>query len=486
MTPATGIHCSEEGHGLQCGILIARIEGWLDYSIRKFSLTAMVQQFANEGSPKRLSQQKAGHQNNGGASAGAWPRGKLSLSDELIAAIQSHTTAILPEIIETRRYLHRNPELSGQEYQTTAFLARQVEALGLQPVVPPERTGLTCDFVFNPTAGQAPDRLVIRGDIDALPITDAKMVDYRSACDGVMHACGHDVHPAIVLGALKVLALLAREAKVPWPIAVRGLFQPAEETATGATAMIHSHALRDVSAAIALHVDPTRTVGQIGIRAETLTASCDTFQIDFEGRGGHGARPHLANDPIEAAATWITTALRRVPRCVDAQDPVVISVGIIQAGQASNVIPDTAMLQGTLRTLTKSVRRDALEAIEDINESISKQFGVKVRIHLSQSAPPVENDSKLSMLLGAVAERVLCAGCVDWIKRPSMGSEDFSYYLEHVPGVMFRLGVAGEQVGHAPLHTPQFDIDERALGVGVRLMVAMALEYFSPSSGFSY
>lgn len=408
-------------------------------------------------------------------------RGKPNLPEHLISDINTFAQDILPEIIEVRRHLHRNPELSGNEFQTTAYLAKQVETLGLQPVVTAERTGLTCDFVYNPTSELAPDRIVLRGDIDALPITDAKSVEYRSKCDGVMHACGHDAHPAIVYGSLKLLTQLSRAGKLPWPIAVRGLFQPAEETATGATAMIHAHALRDVSAAIALHVDPTRSVGQVGIRAETLTASCDTFQVDFLGTGGHGARPHLTKDPIEAAATWITTALRRVPRCLDAQEPVVLSVGVIQAGQASNVIPDNAMLQGTLRTLSKNARRDALEALEDINESIEKQFGVKVKLGLAQSAPAVENDPQLAMMLGTVAETVLCAGCVEWIKKPSMGSEDFSYYLEHVPGVMFRLGVAGDQVGRAPLHTPQFDIDERALAVGIRLMTAMALEYFSPA-----
>lgn len=411
----------------------------------------------------------------------SWPAQSLGLSSELISEINSHTANILPEIVEIRRYLHRHPELSEQEFATTDYLARQVETLGLQPKITEQGTGLICDFVHNAVSAEPLERLAIRGDIDGLPICDAKLVDYRSTRDGVMHACGHDAHPAIVFGTLKLLGLLGHEGRLPWPIAVRGLFQPAEETATGATAMIHSHAMRNVSAALALHVDPTRLVGEVGLRAGTLTASCDTFQIDFEGRGGHGARPHLTNDPIEAAATWITTALRRIPRSVDAQQPIVISIGVIQAGQASNVIPDSAMLQGTLRTLSKSARREALEALEDVNESIEKQFGVKVRVQLSQSAPPVENDPAMTKVLGAVAEQVLSAGCVDWIENPSMGSEDFSYYLEHVPGVMFRLGVAGDQVGRAPLHTPQFDIDERSLAIGMRLMTAMAIEYFNPS-----
>lgn len=410
-----------------------------------------------------------------------WPAQSLGLSSDLISEINSHANNILPDLVQVRRYLHQHPELSEHEFATTDYLAKQVETLELQPKITEAGTGLTCDFVHGSVGVEPLERLAIRGDIDGLPICDSKLVDYKSTRDGVMHACGHDAHPAIVFGTLKLLRLLDREGRLPWPIAVRGLFQPAEETATGATAMIHAHALRDVSAIFALHVDPTRIVGEVGLRGGTLTASCDTFQVDFEGRGGHGARPHLTNDPIEAAATWITTAFRRVPRGLDAQNPVVISVGVIQAGQASNVIPDSAMLQGTLRTLTKQARRDALEAFEDVNNSIEKQFGVKVKVTLSQSAPPVENDPALTKILGAVAEQVLCAGCVEWIERPSMGSEDFSYYLEHVPGVMFRLGVAGDQVGRAPLHTPQFDIDERSLAIGVRLMTAMAIEYFNPA-----
>jgi amidohydrolase len=320
---------------------------------------------------------------------------------------------------------------------------------------------------------------VLRGDIDALPIHDGKPVDYRSTCPGLMHACGHDAHPAIVYGTLRVLNSMRLEGLLPWPLAVRGLFQPAEETASGAMAMIHAHALREASAALALHVDPSRPVGSVGLRAGTLTASCDTFRVHFSGMGGHGARPHLTADPIEAAAHWITTALRRVPRSVSPHSPVVLSMGSIHAGHASNVIPDEAVVEGTIRTLSKTTRLEALEVLEDINESVIKESGVKIKLQLMQSAPPVENDERITKLVAAACDQVLGAGHCEWIEEPSMGSEDFSYYLDHVPGTMFRLGVAGEQVGHAPLHTPHFDIDEQCLAVGIRVMTATAIRYFA-------
>lgn len=411
--------------------------------------------------------------------------------DRLLHEIDTEVEQVLSKAVEIRRYLHRHPELSEEEYGTTEYLASLLQNLDLHPYVCQTRRGLWCDLVSptndhpstsDPSTNAPLQRLVIRGDIDALPIADAKSVDYRSSRAGVMHACGHDAHPATVYSALSVLRTLMERNLLPWPIAIRGLFQPAEETATGAAAMIREHALRDVSAAMTLHVDPTRSVGRIGIRAGTLTASCDTFRVEFIGRGGHGARPHLTRDPIEAAATWITTAYRRVTRTIDVHRPVIISVGKIHGGHASNVIPDNAALEGTVRALTRDTRAAALEALEDINNSVASQFGIEVRLTLTESAPPVVNDSGMAQMIAEAADLMLGPGCVDWIPDPSMGSEDFSYYLDHVPGVMFRLGVAGDQVGHAPLHTPLFDIDERSLAVGIRMMVCAAILYFRPTS----
>ncbi len=386
-----------------------------------------------------------------------------------------------PEWIAMRRYLHQYPELSDAEFKTTEYLASSLANLGLPRHVPSGNRGLTAEFV---STTSKPDRwLAIRGDIDALPITDSKMVAYRSTCDGVMHACGHDVHATVVFAAIQILVQMAATDCLPWPIAVRAIFQPSEELATGARYMIHHHALRDIDAIIALHVDPTRSVGCIGLRHGVLTAACDAVHVRFIGKGGHGARPHLTNDPIDAATHWVQSAFRRLGRTVNAHETIVFSVGQIEAGQSANVIPDTASLSGSLRSLDPQARRVALETLEDVGEAIQKETGVIVEMKLGFSAPAVFNHTSTVQLLNRSATKVLGVGAIEWIEEPSMGSEDFSCYLEHIPGAMFRLGVAGEQVGRAPLHTSGFDIDERAIMFGAKVFAAAAIDYFDPTGG---
>ncbi len=383
------------------------------------------------------------------------------------------------EWVAIRRHLHQNPELSGAEYLTTEYLALALGKLDLPIHVAGEGRGVTADLISSGRASDGP-RMAIRGDIDALPISDAKTVDYRSQCDGVMHACGHDVHASIVIGAMQLLAAMHRRRELPWPIAVRAILQPSEEHATGARHMIHHHALRDISAIVAVHVDPTRSVGCIGLRNGVLCAAADMVQVKFVGRGGHGARPHLSIDPIDACTHWVQSAYRRVSRSANPHDTVVISVGQVLAGHSPNVIPDTAELFGTLRTLDLESRRVALETLEDVCESIRRESGCNVEMILGVSAPPVINEPSIVALLRDSVVQTLSAGAIEWIDQPSMGSEDFSYYLDHVPGAMFRLGVAGDQVGHTPLHTSNFDVDERSIAIGVKLFVAAVINYFDP------
>ncbi len=385
------------------------------------------------------------------------------------------------EWIAIRRHLHRHPELSGAEHRTTEYLAEALTALGLPPRLEFDGTGLTVDLV---TAVELANgkRIAVRGDIDALPIEDHKAVDYRSQCAGVMHACGHDVHATIVLAALQILVAMQRAGDLPWPIAVRGIFQPAEETATGARHMIHHHALRDVEAILALHVDPTRASGRIGLRSGTLTAACDMFHVDFHGRGGHGARPHLCRDPIDAGTGWIQAAYARLSRVIDPHKTVVMSIGQFAGGHSPNVIPETAQLSGTLRSLDPKSRQLALETLEAISEGVAIESGCRVEFRLSVSTPGVVNDGRLIRLLSDAAIEVIDPAAPDPIDQPSMGSEDFSYYLDHIPGAMFRLGIAGPQVGHEPLHTSTFDIDERAIAVGAKLFAAAVIHHFAPGS----
>jgi amidohydrolase len=397
-----------------------------------------------------------------------------------LSALDAYCESFNADWVAMRRHLHQNPELSDAEFITTEYLSSALGKIGLPTHVPGEGRGVTADFVSSPKIldGQ---RIAIRGDIDALPITDGKVVDYQSQCDGVMHACGHDVHATVVVGAMQILSAMHANRQLPWPIAVRAILQPSEELATGARHMIHHHALRDIDAILALHVDPTRSVGCIGVRNGMLTAACDSIHIHFIGKGGHGARPHITNDPIDACTHWVQAAFRRVGRTANPHETVVFSIGQIEAGHSANVIPDTASLSGSLRSLDQESRRVALETLEDVCEAIQRETGCKVEMQLGFSAPAVVNDKKAVQLLTDTITQTLSAGAIEWIDQPSMGSEDFSYYLEHVPGAMFRLGVAGDQVGHAPLHTSTFDIDERALAVGSKLFAAAVINYFDPA-----
>ncbi|MCD0462953.1 amidohydrolase [Roseiconus lacunae] len=382
--------------------------------------------------------------------------------------------------IALRRYLHQHPELSGEETLTTNELKSRLCALQLPVRLAGDSRGLTADLVTDSSLADEP-RLAIRGDIDGLPIQDEKMVPYRSCKAGVMHACGHDVHATVVVAAMQILKEMDKSGTLPWPIAVRAVLQPAEEISEGALHMIHHKALSDVDAIIALHVDPTRQVGCIGIREGALTAACDQFEIQIQGQGGHGARPHLAKDPIEACVSLIEALYRRINRAIDPHHTVVISIGTVQAGHSANVIPDTATASGTLRTLHPSARRKALETIDVICESVKQEFGVDVRLKWGTTAPAVINDKKLVGVIHDAIVDTLNPGAVEWIDVPSMGSEDFSFYLEHVPGAMFRLGVSGSQVGAAPLHTGTFDIDEQAIAHAAKLFASTAIRYFDPA-----
>ncbi len=400
-------------------------------------------------------------------------------SAEWIAAIDAHTDQMNGQWVAMRRHLHQNPELSGQEHLTTEYLASALGKLELPIHVAGEGRGVTADLITSPRISEG-QRVAIRGDIDALPITDAKTVDYRSQRDGVMHACGHDVHATVVMGAMQILVAMHQNRQLPWPIAVRAILQPSEEQCTGARHMIHHHALRDIDAILSLHVDPTRSVGCIGLRSGVLCAAADMVQVDFTGRGGHGARPHLTNDPIDACTHWVQSAYRRVARSANPHETVVISVGQLEAGHSPNVIPDTARLCASLRSLDMESRSVALETLEDVCEAIRRETGCKVEMSLGVSAPAVVNDAKMVELISDSVIQTLSAGAIEWIDQPSMGSEDFSYYLEQIPGAMFRLGVAGDQVGSAPLHTSVFDIDQRALAIGAKVFAAAVINYFDP------
>jgi amidohydrolase len=380
------------------------------------------------------------------------------------------------QIVALRRHLHAHPEPSGHELQTSLHLYQLFDELGLPVRMGPEG----CGVVVDSRNSAAPRRIALRADIDALRIEDQKAAPYRSTVPQVMHACGHDAHTATVFGALLALDRLQCGRALPWPVGWRGIFQPAEETGDGAKSMIAAAALQDVRAILAAHVDPTRRAGTIGIRAGALTASCDDMRITVSGRGGHAARPHESNDPIAAAAELVSTLYQFVPRATDSQDAVVVSFGQIHGGQNSNVIPEEVVLEGTVRTLSREVREKTATHIRRLADGIEQVTGAKIEVSFRRGSPSVENDEELTRLLADAAADVVGADNIQSMPRPSMGSEDFAYYLEHVPGSMFRLGAAGDESPWPGLHTPTFDVDERCLTVGAKILARSVIQWSAP------
>jgi amidohydrolase len=390
--------------------------------------------------------------------------------DPASGRVQAQLTRGARRLSQIRRHLHRHPELSGQEFSTTDYLSKQLTAARVPHRVATGKCGIITDVIESPDAG-API-VAMRADIDALPIREENNVPYRSKRAGVMHACGHDAHSAILLGT--TLALYHAR---PLPVAWKSIFQPSEEAGRGACEMVNQGALERVDAIIALHVDPNLPVGKVAITPGPRTAFCQDFTIEIAGRGGHGARPHTTVDPIATAAHLITLIYQAVPRQTDARQPVVVTIGMINAGFASNVIPDTASLQGTIRTLNTAVAVQARETVERLCASVAQAFGAKISPVFERLLPGLVNDAQIAKLAAGVAEQHLGPENILRNEPPSMGAEDFADYLSVVPGCMIGLGAKSADHKITPLHTATFDIDETALLIGARLFAAILLEW---------
>ncbi len=392
---------------------------------------------------------------------GAW-RQELSL------AIDQH----FEDMVLLRRHLHRNPEPSGEEHRTSLRLYQILEQHGYSVRLGPEGCGVLADLL--PTAQQ--DGLIaIRADIDALRIQDQKSVDYCSTVPGTMHACGHDAHSAIAVGALAAIAQLHQAGKLDFEPRLRGVFQPAEETCAGAKSMIAYGALENVAAAVATHVDPSRRVGKIGLRTGVLTANCDEIIINVLGQGGHAARPHESRDPISAAAQLLNWLYLQIPRSTDSMESVVFTIGRIVGGHNSNVIPERVELRGTLRTLDRRVRVRTIELIKRLAQAVAEGSQTQIQIDTGIESGAVINDEKMIDIIQQVCIGSFGAQSVDVIEKPSMGSEDFAFFCEKVPSAMFRLGCVSESVGGPGLHSPMFDLDEEALRIRARIMAETTL-----------
>jgi len=376
------------------------------------------------------------------------------------------------ELVTLRRRLHSNPEPSGEETETSRHLLERLTAHGVPAHVLPSGRGVVADSV-DQTARR---RIAVRGDIDALLLGDQKQVEYRSRVDGVMHACGHDAHAACAYGAAVALHELSTAGGLPSAVTWRALFQPSEETATGASEMIAAGALGGVTSIFSLHVDPSRPAGAIGVLPGAFTANCDAFRIEIEGVAGHAARPHESKDPIAAAAHLINSFYQFVPRGVDSQEPCVVSVTQVHGGGASNVIPQKVEMSGMIRSLGRDVRSYAVAKVAQLAESVGAMTGTTIHVDFGVHIPGVENDVELTEVIANVARGLLGADRVQRIARPSMGGEDFAFYLEHAPGVMFRLGAAHSNAPAFGLHTPLFDVDERCLTIGAKVLATAVVE----------
>lgn len=368
------------------------------------------------------------------------------------------------ELVGLRRRIHARPELAFAEYATTELILGRLEAARLRPRRLPSGTGAIVDV------GSGPRTVALRADIDALPLRDLKDVPYRSTVDGVCHACGHDAHTTIALGAALALA----EAPA-LPGRVRVIFQPAEERMGGAREVIAAGGLEGVERLYALHCDAHLGVGNVGLRVGAITAACDLVEVRLRGPGGHTARPHLTVDLVDTLARIATNTPGLLARQVDVRAGMSLVWGAIRAGEAPNTIPSEGILRGTVRVLDHAAWADAEKQVTSAVADVAAGTGASVEVGYERGVPPVINDETSVQLMRAAIAAELGENAITGT-RTSMGGEDFAWYGEHVPVTMARLGVHGEHLSTVrDLHQGNFDIDERALGIGVRVLVSTAL-----------
>ncbi|WP_046300495.1 amidohydrolase [Mycobacterium sp. UM_Kg27] len=377
-------------------------------------------------------------------------------------AVEAWLAAHAEELVAWRRHLHRHPELSRQEFATTQFIAERLASAGLNPKALPSGTGLTCDF--GPEDGP---RIALRADIDALPMTEQTGAPYASLVPGVTHACGHDAHTAILLGAALALASAAE-----LPVGVRLVFQAAEELMPGgAIDAIAAGVLSGVSRIFALHCDPRLEVGRVATIAGPITSAADTIEITVSGPGGHTSRPHLTADLVYGLGTLITGLPGVLSRRIDPRNSTVMVWGAVNSGVAANAIPQSGRLAGTVRTASRDTWVAMESIVEEAVASLLEPLNIEHTLNYHRGVPPVVNEAvstrMLTHAIEAIGPEVLAE------TRQSGGGEDFSWYLEQVPGAMGRLGVWPGSGPQLDLHQPTFDLDERALAVGVRVMAGV-------------
>ena len=389
----------------------------------------------------------------------------------MLAEIKETAQKFAPRLIEIRRHLHAHPELSGEEHQTSAYIAGVLSSCGLNVKEAIGKTGVVGEL-----AGKGSDRrtLAIRTDMDALPIQEHLNLDFVSGKPGVMHACGHDVHSTLGMGTAMVLSQLTESL----PGNVRFLFQPAEEIALGAKWMVKDGAMNGVDAIYGVHVFPSILSRRIGIRYGALTSAADELEIEIQGESGHGARPHQATDAIWIAAQVVTSLQQAISRTQNPLHPIVLSIGQINGGRAPNVIADRVTMMGTVRSLHPESHANLPQWIENIVRGVCDTYGAKYEVDYRRGVPSVHNDDTLTQIIEAATREAWGDESVQILPEPSLGAEDFSIYLDKVPGCMFRLGVGYHDKTNYPLHHPKFEVDEDAILTGVVTMAYAAYKYW--------
>jgi amidohydrolase len=373
-------------------------------------------------------------------------------------------------MIALRRDIHAHPELAWNEIRTSALVTDELVRAGLAPFALPAGTGLLCDIVGDPEG----PLVALRADLDALPIDDEKAVTYRSIAPGIAHACGHDVHTAVLVGAGVGLARLAVAGELPGR--VRLVFQPAEEVLPGgALAALQAGALEGVGRVFALHCDPAVDAGSVAVRAGPITAATDSVTVRLSGAGGHTARPQLTVDLVAALADVIVRTPALLSRRVDARAGLSLVWGRMAAGSADNVIPEHGVASGTVRTLDAAVWDSAAKLVPQLIREVAAPYGAGVEIDYVRGVPPAVNDPDATEAFRSAAVALLGGAAVHEAPQ-SMGAEDFAWFLDRAPGVLARLGVRPPGTLRAPdLHRGDFDVDETAIGVGTRLLLAATM-----------
>jgi amidohydrolase len=389
--------------------------------------------------------------------------------------IKNICNQIFPSLVKLRRELHQYPELAFQEFKTSERIVKELKKIGLDFKKGIAKTGVI-GLLNKDRKGKT---LALRADMDALPVLEQTNFSYKSKNKGVMHACGHDVHMACLIGAAKILTRLKEEL----PGKIKFIFQPSEEVGPGgAKPMIEAGALKnpDVSGIFALHCDSAIPIGQIGVREGPTMAHADSFDITVIGKGGHGARPHDGVDAIVVASQVIQALQTITSRRINPLEPVVVSIGKIEGGSARNIICDRVILKGTARTLNKEITKKIPVLLKEIVSGITKSAGASFEFNYYGGYPILINHPQATNLARRSIAKLLGKNAIFELRRPMMGGEDFAYFLQKVPGSFLRLGMRNPKKNAIyPWHHPKFTVDEDVIKIGSAVLAGITFDFLS-------